>query len=384
MKSEKSLAEKFFYISASVAITIFIILNYGKLVFSLLGPFVLAYIGANIVKSPSRLFSERLKIPHKAACIFTVLTFYLLLFTLSFLGASRLVSELYGLLTRAGEFSSFLPGITERVNNFFLRDFPYSGYFESLGVDIWEGAGNLISSSLESMTKALAAFITSAFSFVPQAVFFIVVTVIASCYFAMDLRNINRFILSQMSQKTKVFFSECRIQFFRTTSKYLKATLTLSAITFTELFVGLGFIEGKFAFALSFIITLVDLLPILGTGSVLVPWAIFEFVGHNLTKGFGLLALYLAVSLVRQLLEPKIIGSYIGLNPLVTLLSVYIGLRFWGLVGVFVVPVIAILIKNLNEKGLLSLYKNPAYDKEETISLAREKYKKFRKKDNKQ
>lgn len=380
-KSRKITVEKFFYTTASAAIILFVLVNYGRVIFSVLGPFLLAYMGANILKSPCTALSQRLRIPFPIVCIFIVLTFYCALFTLSFLGVSRLVTELYGLLSQTEKLDGIITAITDRISNIFVFDSTYYEFFEKLGVDIWSGISTLVSSAAGKAAGALATYLADAVSLVPQVILFVAVTVISTCYFAQDLKSINKFILFQMPQRVKLFFSECRIQFFKTTSKYIRATLTLSAITFTELFVGLSFIEGKFAFALSFIITLVDLLPILGAGTVLVPWAIIEFAQHSFTRGVCLVLLYLAVSVVRQIAEPKIVGSYIGLPPLVTLISVYIGLRVWGIVGAFALPVVLILFKNLNDKNIIHIYRTPAADKDEVVISAREKYKKFRKKD---
>ena len=381
-KSGKITAERFFYIIASAFLLLFLILNYGKAVFSVIGPFIVAYIAASILKAPCTTVSQRLKLPYPLVCIFIVLSFYCALFTLSFLGISRLVTELYGLLSQTEQLDEIITSVTDGIRGLFaFENSYYSSVFERFGIDIWNGISSFISSVASRAAGALGSYLAGAVAFIPQFILFIAVTVISTCYFASDLKKINKFILFQMPQRIKLFFSECRIQFFKTTSKYIRATLTLSAITFTELFVGLSFIEGKFAFALSFIITLVDLLPILGAGTVLVPWALIEFARHSVKGGISLLVLYLTVSAVRQLLEPKIVGSYIGLPPLVTLISVYAGLRIWGIVGAFALPVVLILLKNLNDKRIIRIYNNPVAEKDEVVISAREKYKKFRKKD---
>ena len=98
---------------------------------------------------------------------------------------------------------------------------------------------------------------------------------------------------------------------------------------------------------LSIIIAIVDILPILGTGTVIVPWAIFSLIVSDYKTGIGLLILYAAVSVIRQVAEPKIVGNTLGLHPLATLASIYVSVRFIGFWGIFIGPIIALLICNL-------------------------------------
>ena len=91
----------------------------------------------------------------------------------------------------------------------------------------------------------------------------------------------------------------------------------------------------------AFLTTLVDALPVLGTGMVLIPWALICFLGGNSIRGLGLLGLYATAALVRSVLEPKLVGSHLGLDPLVTLIAMYCGLRLWGLAGMLLLPMLA-------------------------------------------
>ena len=101
---------------------------------------------------------------------------------------------------------------------------------------------------------------------------------------------------------------------------------------------------GGVASILAIVIAIVDVLPILGTGTVLIPWAIFAFVSSDIRLGIGLLVLYGVTLVVRQLVEPKIVGSTLGIHPLLTLASVYIGLELLGFIGIFAGPLVALFI----------------------------------------
>ena len=121
-------------------------------------------------------------------------------------------------------------------------------------------------------------------------------------------------------------------------------------ITFFEIFVGLSILGVNYSLLIAILIAVVDILPILGTGTILIPWALFSFVSGNVGLASGLLILYGVVLIIRQLVEPKIVGGSIGLHPLATLAAVYIGIRFVGFTGIFIGPIVALCIKGFSEE----------------------------------
>ena len=94
-------------------------------------------------------------------------------------------------------------------------------------------------------------------------------------------------------------------------------------------------------------VSLVDAFPILGTGTVLLPWTLISFVQDNAARGMGLLGIYAVVSVTRSVLEPKLVGKQLGLDPLVTLAALYAGYRLWGLGGMILAPLLAVTVRNL-------------------------------------
>ena len=115
----------------------------------------------------------------------------------------------------------------------------------------------------------------------------------------------------------------------------------------------------KYALLIAIGIAIIDVLPVLGTGTVLIPWGVILILTGSVGRGIAILALYLIVTVIRQILEPKIIGEYIGLYPLITLISMYAGLQAFGIVGMFLFPITVIILKNLNENGSVHLWKAP-------------------------
>ena len=119
-------------------------------------------------------------------------------------------------------------------------------------------------------------------------------------------------------------------------------------LTFIEIFIGLSLLRVNYALLVALLVAIVDIFPILGTGTILIPWAVFALVSGNVGLGSGLLILYGVSLIVRQVLEPKIVGNSIGLHPLATLAAVYLGIKFTGFLGIFIGPIVALCIKGFS------------------------------------
>lgn len=137
---------------------------------------------------------------------------------------------------------------------------------------------------------------------------------------------------------------------------FLGAQLVLSIMTYIIALIGLWILDVKFALLLAFLIVLVDILPILGTGSFIVPWAVYQYaVMENSQLAVGLLILYAVITVVRRIVEPKILGSSLGISALAALASLYIGFQLLGFVGMILGPAVVIVIEALLKAGFLRI-----------------------------
>ena len=128
---------------------------------------------------------------------------------------------------------------------------------------------------------------------------------------------------------------------------WLKAQLKLMGITFLILTMGLVLLRIPYAPVWAAVIALVDAVPVLGTGTVLLPWILVCFLQGASARAVGLLGIYTVVSLARNIMEPKLLGSHLGLDPLVTLVVVYGGIKLWGFSGIILAPVLAVAAAQL-------------------------------------
>lgn len=113
----------------------------------------------------------------------------------------------------------------------------------------------------------------------------------------------------------------------------------------------------SYAFPIAAIVAILDIMPVIGTGGVIIPWAIVELILKNNFLGFGLLILYVTVTVVRNVVEPRIVGHQIGLHPIITITTMYAGLRLFGFGGFIIAPIVAITVKYLNDTGKIKLFK---------------------------
>ena len=123
-------------------------------------------------------------------------------------------------------------------------------------------------------------------------------------------------------------------------------------ITFCELCLGLWLIGGtNNLFVVAGIICIVDILPVLGVGTVLIPWSVILMVTGDFTRGILLALLYIVIVIIRNFIEPRIIGKQMGLHPLVTLICIFVGLRLFGIIGMFAVPLTVMVLIELQRSG---------------------------------
>ena len=345
----------------------------SRYVFRWLWPIIFALIVGVILQPVIRFLEKKLKFPHKLAAISTVLLLYIIVGYL--LGA-----VVYKLITELSVLASSIPGYISRLNiNLGNIEAYFKSVFSNMPIvgtaDMFDIIWSNLSSSIVSMLSGLSSsiitslpsFLTSIAQLVPSLLLAIIIMIVSSVYFATDYDKIMGFFGYQMSTKTKEKLKSARDHLFRTIVKYIRAYLLVMSITCVELYLGLSIIGQSYALILAIVISIIDVLPVLGTGTVLIPWGIIWIATGNTWKGIAILLLYVVVTVVRQILEPKIVGQYIGLYPLITLVAMYAGLRVFGILGMFLFPITIIILKELNQNGDVNLWKTPPGVKEEKV-----------------
>ena len=207
--------------------------------------------------------------------------------------------------------------------------------------------GANFASSLAELLQNLLTKIPAFLSWFPNAASVLVFTILAAFFISNDwykLKKMTRkFIPASFRQSGMKVYLDLRKALFG----YVRAQLTLIAITSAIVLIGLLILRVDYAIALAFIIGLIDLLPYLGTGIVFIPWIIYEFIINNNSLAIGLSVLFIVIVVQRQIMEPKIVSTNLGINPLATLISVFAGLQLFGFIGLIIGPIFIVIFTTL-------------------------------------
>ena len=316
-----------------------------KLLSGPLFPFVVAVVVTMMLQSSIKKWAKRFRIKRKAVSVAAVLLVYIALgFLVVFLGYAlykQLITFLSILPEYVGNFSDVVNNLIEKAQRLFghLPD-GFTNIFEevpSTAVQTFaETVTNLITQLAGSIAKGIPGFLIS-----------LAVTVVASAYFAKDYDDMVGWMTQNVPIKYLKKLSSAKVRVFKGLGSMLKGYGLIMVITFVEVFLGLSIIGNEYALIIAVVTALVDILPVLGSGTVLLPWAVFSILTGDYKKAIGLVVIHLVITAVRNIAEPKIIGDKVGVHPLLMLAAVFLGLKIFGVAGIILLPVTVVIIKSL-------------------------------------
>lgn len=288
------------------------------------------------------------KFPRWAAAGLTVTVFYALLFTAIYAVCWVLCREAAAFARQLPALAASLAEPAARVEAWLLER--VSRFPDGLGQALREGVETFFKSGAGLAGRLYSWVFDLASAFLkrlPDLFLFFLTTVLSSFMLAAKLPE-----LRQAWQKRAPEAWQRRLQAVirrlrETLGGWVKAQVKLMGITFLVLTAGLLILGVEYSLLFGFLIAFIDALPVFGSGAVLLPWGLYQLLDGNTFLGVGLLCLYGAASLIRSALEPRMLGKQMGLDPLWTLLALYAGYQFFGILGMILFPVGAILAKQL-------------------------------------
>jgi sporulation integral membrane protein YtvI len=339
-----------------VAGIIYIALKY---ILPMLTPFVVGFLVAILLKPIVDLLSKNQQKRRRIVAIITLLVFYAMVVVLVFLIGGKLFVFIKDFIYKIPGYYIFNiePALTDFFDNLGVVINRLDPTLMNNVIAIRDDFIQTITGMVTNFSGKTLNYLTNLASSLPSLLLKLIFSIVASFFFTIDFYTIKKFLLKQFSQKNQQLLIMLKLNFIDTIISYLKAYSILITITFFELSIGFFILDLRYALQLAFLIALVDILPVLGTGGVLIPWALIEFMIGNVSFGVKIFFLYLFITVVRNVLEPKIVGQQIGLHPLLTLLCMFVGMQFFGIVGLFGLPIIATILKNLNDNGTISIIK---------------------------
>ncbi len=339
-----------------VGALIYACLKYALPFFS---PFVIAFVIAYLLNPAITWIAGRLKLKRTLPALVCTTLFFLVAGALiSFLGF-RLFVYLKDMFLALPDFynTTLLPLLTELFSRLELAlsalDPAAVAVLEEVSTNFLGALGSLVS---KISMGAIGTVSGMAFS-VPGNFLNLVITIIVTYFMNVDYETITGFLVRQLPEKGQRTLGEVKGYISGTLIKCILSYALILFITFSEVAVGLTILRVPNAVLIALCIGIFDILPVLGTGGIMIPWAIISLITGDLFHGIGLLVLYLLITVIRNIIEPKIVGHQVGLHPVVTLASMLAGLKLFGIIGLFGFPITLSLLRNLNDKGVIRLFK---------------------------
>lgn len=315
-------------------------------------PFILGWLISLIASPVVRFFEEKLKVKRKAMTALVIVAVLAVVVLLVYLLIAKLVRE-------GVNFINELPDIWNTI----LAEFNkvganLQGVYDRMPADTQATIDHIILEMGNYMSSMMGQFELPSFKAVGNAakqipdIFLAVVMCLLSAYFFVaDKGYMAATVEKFVPVSVRYHFDLIRRSFRNAVGGYFRAQFKIECWIYILLVIGLMILGVDYAFLVAFGIAVLDFLPVFGTGTVMVPWAVIELLSENYRMMFGLIAIWLVGQLVRQLIQPKIVGDSIGMDAIPTLFLLYIGYRLAGVLGMILAVPIGIIVVNLYEEG---------------------------------
>ncbi|WP_077613379.1 sporulation integral membrane protein YtvI [Clostridium sp. Marseille-P2415] len=351
---------KYFKILLNIVIPIlflYLVCVWGPRLLKFFLPFVIGWVISVIANPLVRFLEKRVKIVRKHSSMLIVIAVLALIIAAFYFLFAKLIAEASGLigdlpmyyesawvevqkmLLKLEGLLQFLPqGVQDSVNQFFTHMGEYLNVMvQKIASPTVIAAGNVVKS-------------------IPAALVYTIVTIFSSYLFIVDRDKIMGVFHRYMPDGGTKYYRYLRKDVKHLVGGYFLAQFKIMFIIAAVLAAGFLVLGVDYALLLAVIIAILDFLPILGTGTILIPWAVIRLVSGQYAFGFGLIVIYVLTLVLRQVIQPKIVGDTMGLDPLMTLLFLYLGFKVSGIAGMILAVPIGMLFISLYEFGAFDLF----------------------------
>ena len=360
-----------------------------KYAFWMLFPFIIALAVAMALQRPIKFIARKTPLKMKPVAIVLVLLAFILLAAVIGVVGYALVSEFIDFFAFIKGKLSSGPEVIETIRN----------YIENMLVHLPRSISNYLRTTIDNMTASVLnlaeqteetasapasassginlSFLSTPLSGilstakrVPVILAAFLVGLVSCVFMASDYPALTGMIKNSMSDEHEEKIRKAKRIVTDVLGKWAKSYTIILFITFCEVAIGLfilkslGFYKGGYITVIAIGTALLDILPVFGTGTVMIPWALISLFTRHIGMGIGLIVLYVVITVVRQVIEPKIVSSNVDVHPVITLMSMYLGIQIFGVLGVFILPITVVVIKTLNDEGIIHLWRNKAKEKE--------------------
>lgn len=314
-------------------------------------PFLIAFIISLLIEPLIRKIMKLTNLTRKVSAIITLILVFVLIIGLLIWGITSLITEASNILENL---NSNMENIASRVSNLVSSlKFEDIKIPEQMKTILQNGLNDLTREGTNIVQKTLTSIMNTV-THIPKLMIYIGITIVATYFVCTD----KMYILDQMEHHlprnwVNKFGYKLR-KVISSLGDYLKAEGVLILISFLIVLIGLvSFnligMNVRYPLVIALFIGFVDALPILGAGTIMLPWAVISAFNGDIQLAVCLIVLYIVIIVIRQLIEPRIVSSHIGIHPIFTLIAMYTGFRIIGIIGMFIGPIILIILKNIFE-----------------------------------
>lgn len=321
---------------------------------SIFAPFIIAY-GISLVVSPlAEMLQKKFRLPKGLIAVLMIILIVGIVGTILTGLIWKIVSEVKSIYL---DFPQIYQSIVTAVENFIDKLSRVYAALPSDFKEIADSMGESIQSTLKSVNINYKPVVSGAGAVAKMlpSIFIVSIVFILSLFFMIsNPKSTNDFVKKLVPNKAREQIKTVGGEIKKYLGGYVKAQLIIMSISFVIVLIGLSILRVKYSMLIALGVAVFDALPFFGSGAVLIPWSLISFISADIKMGIGMLIIYLSVIFIRQLVEPKIVSSNIGINPLLTLVAMYVGYRVFSLGGMILGPVVLMII--------VSFYKAGAFD----------------------
>ncbi|MBM7703347.1 sporulation integral membrane protein YtvI [Metabacillus iocasae] len=335
-----------------ISFVIFLLALLAFYILPLSVPLIVAFITALFLEPAVRLLQERFSFKRQLAVLTTFLIFLLLLGLCAYFISTKVITEVV-------QVAQNTPMYINEINNLWLQmKINLTHAAQNLPPGFVDEASRQVDDFLNKIRVDLASYLNienvkSIITNIPNFLVSFLVYLIALFLFMIDLPKLKEKFYSHLTEKTadKVQFMSSRLS--HVVFGFCKAQFLVSVLIFVVTLIGLFIIAPEIALVMSFVIWIIDLIPIIGSIVILAPWSLFHLAAGNVALGTKLAILAAILLIIRRTVEPKIMGSHIGLSPLSTLITMFLGLKLFGILGFIIGPLTLIAFNSAREAGII-------------------------------
>ncbi|GLB60331.1 sporulation integral membrane protein YtvI [Cytobacillus sp. NCCP-133] len=317
-------------------------------------PLIVAFITALILEPMVKLLQNKIKINRRISVLVTFVGFVLFIGLSGYFITTKVITEAIKLIENAPVY------INEITKAWLSAEADFTNAAKDLPKDLVDEISMQVQTFLNKTKDDLVAYVNidnlkALLTNIPNYLVSFIVYLIALFLFLNDLPRLRKGMYNHLTERTadKVRFMTSRLSYVG--FGFFKAQFLVSLIIFIVSLIGLLFINPEVALVMSIIIWIIDFIPIIGSIVILGPWALFHLLTGDISMGTQLAVLAAILLIIRRTVEPKVMGTQIGLSPLATLIAMYIGLKLLGILGFIIGPLMIIAFNSAKEAGLIKI-----------------------------